>query len=864
MEDYVVEEVLISELYDELLYNNGEAFADEKQVSVEGWIKTNRDNGSIGFIELSDGTCFKSCQLVYNKENLENYDQVGKFLTGCGISAKGKVVLTPEAKQPFEIQCVEITLLAPCDESYPLQKKRHSLEYLREIPHLRARTNTFQAVMRIRSVLSMAVHEFYQSQGFVYVHAPIITANDAEGAGEAFIVTTRDDGTPFPMEADIPTPYDPLAVYLVEERGSLGAEPDIAQMVLGEDNELHRVGETHNELPLIESKVNNHESRIDSLDTEVDEQRTAINNLTQSVSAETAARQAMDTQLRGLINGVSAAVSTETVDRTAKDTVLQEEIDAIQEAGYLTDAPSDGKQYVRQNGSWSEVTGGGSVGSANVFANWNPPIYVDSGPLDFTHRVEDDWEHANEDCTYICTQDCWAEFILTYNFYNGDTGHTIKLYLGVNNLEIARQGEFVPATSQAHEHHTFGPILLRKGDVISLRSSRDEDASVQDMSSLWMIKVHSLIGGGGGPSGPEIDPIWTADKPSYYTKEELDRILELRPQFLEKTVTWTESGINLLFRLKGNTVGKIYGQATSVDGFYPPESIPEAYYEEDDWTEYERTVPDNGSIFVEFTDESMLFTPTNLIYRELFETPSDSFPDAPVDGKIYGRRNNDWTEVKGGEGYASFIPDYTQIETLNRITEDGGSWIADRDGFVLINVSGFLNEETSLPAMFTVTINAMFIASIVISDWKQEQSTVFAVGKGDHISIDTVNTGFYTCACYYIPPKSVTVLPDFAVEEAPEDGKLYARKDGNWNEIPTGTSLTKWVQKETGDGSKTNFPLIKGTAMFVQGVRVKHTDDSISILWQEDDYTLESDNSITLTNALGNGDVAGFEYVGRV
>ncbi|MDF9866609.1 asparaginyl-tRNA synthetase [Bacilli bacterium PM5-3] len=194
IEKYVAEKALVSDLYDELLYNGGKGFETYDVVCLEGWIKTNRDNGSIGFIELNDGTCFKSCQLVYNKDVVKNYDEVSKFLTGCGISVKGKLVLTPDAKQPFEIQCEEISLEAPCDDTYPLQKKRHSLEYLREIPHLRPRTNTFQAVMRIRSVLSMAIHEFYQSQGFIYVHAPIITANDAEGAGEAFIVTTREDG----------------------------------------------------------------------------------------------------------------------------------------------------------------------------------------------------------------------------------------------------------------------------------------------------------------------------------------------------------------------------------------------------------------------------------------------------------------------------------------------------------------------------------------------------------------------------------------------------------------------------------------------------------------------------------------------
>lgn len=194
MENYIQEEALVSELYEALSKDSELSLEDGAIIKLEGWIKTNRDNGSIGFIELSDGSCFKSIQLVYDKNEIDNYDQVSKFLTGTAISIKGNLILTPDAKQPFEIRCNEVVLEAPCDESYPLQKKRHTLEYLREIPHLRVRTNTFQAVMRIRSVLSMAIHEFYQSQGFIYVHAPIITGNDAEGAGEAFVVTTREDG----------------------------------------------------------------------------------------------------------------------------------------------------------------------------------------------------------------------------------------------------------------------------------------------------------------------------------------------------------------------------------------------------------------------------------------------------------------------------------------------------------------------------------------------------------------------------------------------------------------------------------------------------------------------------------------------
>jgi len=147
LDNYVAEKALVSDLYDELLYNGGKDLETNGLIYLEGWIKTNRDNGSIGFIELNDGTCFKSCQLVYNKDVIANYDEISRLLTGCGISVKGKLVLTPDAKQPFEIQCEEIILAAPCDDSYPLQKKRHSLEYLREIPHLRPRTNTFQAVM---------------------------------------------------------------------------------------------------------------------------------------------------------------------------------------------------------------------------------------------------------------------------------------------------------------------------------------------------------------------------------------------------------------------------------------------------------------------------------------------------------------------------------------------------------------------------------------------------------------------------------------------------------------------------------------------------------------------------------------------
>ena len=161
-------------------------------VQLQGWVRTNRSNNAIGFIELNDGSYFRNVQLVYTSE-LKDYATYTKYLTGTALTVIGKLKLTPDAKQPFEVEVIELQLEGSCENEYPLQKKRHSFEYLREIAHLRPRTNTFSAVFRVRSVLSMAIHEFFQDQGFVYVHAPIITGNDAEGAGEVFTVTTRSD-----------------------------------------------------------------------------------------------------------------------------------------------------------------------------------------------------------------------------------------------------------------------------------------------------------------------------------------------------------------------------------------------------------------------------------------------------------------------------------------------------------------------------------------------------------------------------------------------------------------------------------------------------------------------------------------------
>ena len=186
------EYMTVRELY-ELLIDNNEIEKDGLDyVELQGWVRTNRNNGSVGFIELNDGTYFKSAQLVYSKDN-KDFDEYAKYGTGCALTVMGRLVLTPENKQPFEIQVKEIVLEGSCSEDYPLQKKRHGFEFLREIAHLRPRTNTFSAVFRVRSVLAMAIHEFFQSQGFVYVNSPIITGNDAEGAGEAFVVTTRED-----------------------------------------------------------------------------------------------------------------------------------------------------------------------------------------------------------------------------------------------------------------------------------------------------------------------------------------------------------------------------------------------------------------------------------------------------------------------------------------------------------------------------------------------------------------------------------------------------------------------------------------------------------------------------------------------
>ncbi len=168
-------------------------------VKVSGWVRTIRDSKNFGFIEVNDGSFFKNVQVVFDTE-LSNFEDVRKLSISSSIIVTGEVVQTENAKQPFEIKAKEVEIFNQADLEYPLQKKRHSFEYLRTIGHLRPRTNTFNAVFRVRSILSYAIHKFFQEKGFVYVHTPIITGSDCEGAGEMFRVTTMDMQNPAKTE----------------------------------------------------------------------------------------------------------------------------------------------------------------------------------------------------------------------------------------------------------------------------------------------------------------------------------------------------------------------------------------------------------------------------------------------------------------------------------------------------------------------------------------------------------------------------------------------------------------------------------------------------------------------------------------
>jgi asparaginyl-tRNA synthetase len=168
----------------------------DKEIEVSGWIRSNRDQKSFGFLSINDGTHFNTVQVVYERDSLDNYEEVARYRVGSAVTVKGVLVETPKARQPFEIKAQKVSLEGEAPEDYPIQPKRHTREFLREVAHLRPRTNLFSAVFRIRSLAAWAIHQFFQERGFVYVHTPIITASDAEGAGEMFRVSTLDAQNP--------------------------------------------------------------------------------------------------------------------------------------------------------------------------------------------------------------------------------------------------------------------------------------------------------------------------------------------------------------------------------------------------------------------------------------------------------------------------------------------------------------------------------------------------------------------------------------------------------------------------------------------------------------------------------------------
>ena len=173
------------------LYADMQAYGG-KEVILGGWARSIRDSKAFGFIDLNDGSCFKSAQVVFEREKIANYDEIAKLNVGSAVVVRGRVELTPEMKQPFEIKAISVEVEGTSTPDYPLQKKRHTLEYLREQAYLRPRTNLFSAVFRVRSEVAFAIHRFFHDRGFVYVHTPLITGSDCEGAGEMFRVTTLD------------------------------------------------------------------------------------------------------------------------------------------------------------------------------------------------------------------------------------------------------------------------------------------------------------------------------------------------------------------------------------------------------------------------------------------------------------------------------------------------------------------------------------------------------------------------------------------------------------------------------------------------------------------------------------------------
>lgn len=185
------------------LYRNKENYLG-KTISVGGWVRSNRDSKAFGFVVINDGSFFETLQIVYSADKIENFNEIAKLNIGSAIVVTGELVATPNAKQPFEIQAKEVVVEGASTSDYPLQKKRHTLEYLRTITHLRPRTNTFQAVFRVRSLIAYAIHKYFMERDFVYVHTPLITGSDCEGAGEMFRVTTMDlDNIPKTEEGEV-------------------------------------------------------------------------------------------------------------------------------------------------------------------------------------------------------------------------------------------------------------------------------------------------------------------------------------------------------------------------------------------------------------------------------------------------------------------------------------------------------------------------------------------------------------------------------------------------------------------------------------------------------------------------------------
>ena len=172
------------------IYKGRDQYIDTT-ITVGGWVRSIRDSKTFGFLVLHDGTYFETLQVVFGNQ-LANFDEICRFNVGSAVIVTGKLVATPNAQQPFEIQAEEVKLEGASTPDYPMQKKRHTVEFMRTMPHLRVRTNLFQATFRVRSLAAYAIHRFFQERGFVYVHTPIITASDAEGAGEMFRCTTLD------------------------------------------------------------------------------------------------------------------------------------------------------------------------------------------------------------------------------------------------------------------------------------------------------------------------------------------------------------------------------------------------------------------------------------------------------------------------------------------------------------------------------------------------------------------------------------------------------------------------------------------------------------------------------------------------